>query len=268
MGIFKKKKMPKKVTKKKVVTSAGGKSSGGDSKSLFKKSPRNFRIGGDIQPKRNLTRFVKWPKYVRIQRQKRILFMRLKSPPVLNQFTQTIEKSQASRLLKLLGKYSPEHRADKKKRLQADAEAKGKKDSKAGPKPCHLKYGLNHVTTLCEDGKATLVVMAHDVDPPEMMCFLPALCRKKEIPFCFVKGKARLGKLVHMKTATCVAVTSVNKDDEKDLLDLKKQFMEKFNENTALRRTWGGGIMGIKNQHMMAKREKLREIELAKKANM
>jgi hypothetical protein len=26
--------------------------------------------------------------------------------------------------------------------------------------------------------------------------------------------------------------------------------------------------MGIKNQHMMAKREKLREIELAKKANM
>jgi large subunit ribosomal protein L7Ae len=58
--------MPKKVTKKKVVTSAGGKSSGGSSASLFKKSPRNFRIGGDIQPKRNLTRFVKWPKYVRI----------------------------------------------------------------------------------------------------------------------------------------------------------------------------------------------------------
>merc|ERR1711879_1010640 len=79
---------------------------------LFEKAPRNFRIGGDIQPKRNLTRFVKWPKYVRIQRQKRILFMRLKSPPALNQFTQTIEKSQASRLLKLLSKYSPEPRAE------------------------------------------------------------------------------------------------------------------------------------------------------------
>jgi hypothetical protein len=35
-----------------------------------------------------------------------------------------------------------------------------------------------------------------------------------------------------------------------------------------LRRTWGGGVMGIKNQHMMAQREKLREIELQKKANM
>jgi len=47
--------MPKKVTKKKDVTSAGGKSTGGDNKSRFKKSPRNFRIGEDIQPKRNLT---------------------------------------------------------------------------------------------------------------------------------------------------------------------------------------------------------------------
>merc|ERR1711990_685706 len=117
-------KMPKKVTgKKKVVTSTGGKASGGDSKSLFKKSARNFRIGGDIQPKRNLTRFVKWPKYVRIQRQKRILMLRLKSPPAINQFTQTIERDQASRLLKLLGNYSPETRAQKKTRLQAEAQS-------------------------------------------------------------------------------------------------------------------------------------------------
>jgi len=39
--------------------------------------------------------------------------------------------------------------------------------------------------------------MAHDVDPVELMVFLPALCRKKGIPYCFIKGKARLGKLVH-----------------------------------------------------------------------
>merc|ERR1711981_433828 len=108
-----------KQAKKKVVATAGGPKSAAGSESLFTKSPRNFRIGGDIQPKRNLTRFVKWPKYVRIQRQKRILMMRLKSPPVLNQFTQTIEKSVASRLLKLLGKYSPENKGDKKKRLQS-----------------------------------------------------------------------------------------------------------------------------------------------------
>jgi len=257
--------MPKK-TVKKSVTSAGGK--GGQKDSLFKKSPRNFRIGGDIQPKRNLTRFVKWPKYVRIQRQKRILMLRLKSPPAINQFTQTIEKSQASRLLKLLGNYSPETRAQKKTRLQAEAEAKPAKGGKVGPKPQHLKFGLNHVTTLVEEKKARLVVIAHDVDPIEIMTFLPALCRKNEVPFCFIRGKARLGKLVHCKTATCVALTDVKQEDKSDLESLRTNFTTQFNENTQLRRTWGGGVMGIKNQHMMAKREKAREIEMAKKANM
>ena len=53
------------------------------------------------------------------------------------------------------------------------------------------------MTQLVEEGKAKLVVMAHDVDPIELLVFLPALCRKKGIPFAFVKGKARLGKLVH-----------------------------------------------------------------------
>ena len=124
------------------------------------------------------------------------------------------------------------------------------------------------MTELVENNKAKLVIIAHDVDPLEMMIFLPALCRKKGVPFCFVRGKARLGKLVHQKTATCVAVTDVRKEDYQDLETLTKNFRAAFNENEALRRTWGGNIMGIKNIHMMAKREKLREIEMAKKANM
>ena len=80
---------------KKVVTSGGAKGGSNQVKSpLFEKNPRNFRIGGDIQPKRDLTRFVKWPKYIRIQRQKRILLQRLKVPPALNQFSKTIDKNQ------------------------------------------------------------------------------------------------------------------------------------------------------------------------------
>jgi hypothetical protein len=35
-------------------------------------------LGGAPAPKRDLRRFVKWPKYVRIQRQRRVLSMRLK----------------------------------------------------------------------------------------------------------------------------------------------------------------------------------------------
>jgi len=253
--------------KKTTVTSGGAKSTG--TSSLFTKSARNHRIGGDIQPVRNLTRFVKWPKYIRIQRQKRIMFLRLKAPPALAQFQHTVDRNQANNLLKLLAKYSPETTKDKRSRLVAEAEArKGGAKGHSTPKPIHLKFGLNHVTQLVEEGKAKLVVMAHDVDPAEIMVFLPTLCRKHNVPYAFIKGKARLGRLVHTKTATCVALTDVRKEDLTDFDNLQNNFNANYNNNASLRRTWGGGIMGIKNQHMMDKREKLREIEIAKKANM
>ena len=171
----------------------------------------------------------------------------------------------AAKLFKLLAKYTPESRQEKKERLQKQAEAGAAAKT---PKPVHLKFGLNHVTTLVEENKAKLVVIAHDVDPIEMVVFLPALCRKKGVPYCFVRGKANLGKLVHTKTATCVALTEVHKEDFQDLETLGKNFMAQFNDNVKLRKTWGGGVMGIKNQHMMTARERVREIELAKKANM
>lgn len=172
----------------------------------------------------------------------------------------------AGNLLKLLTKYSPETRQAKNLRLKAIAD--GSVKDKAGAKPVLLKFGLNHVTQLVEDGAAKLVVIAHDVDPIEIMCFLPTLCRKKDVTYCFVRGKAALGKLVHQKTATCVAITEYNKEDMVDFEKLTTQFKLQFNEDEKMRRTWGGGIMGIKNVHMMAAREKIRKIEQDKKETM
>merc|ERR1719478_782381 len=84
---------------------------------LFEKTPRSFRIGANIQPKVNLSRVVKWPKYVNLQRRKSILLKRLKSPPSINQFNATLGKNQATQLLRLLKKYTPETREAKKQRL-------------------------------------------------------------------------------------------------------------------------------------------------------
>merc|ERR1719379_2094596 len=81
---------------------------------LFEKTPRSFRLGGDLQPKRDLSRFIKWPKYVRLQRAKKIMLMRLKVPPAINQFNSTIDKNQAAHVLKLCKKYMPETREAKK----------------------------------------------------------------------------------------------------------------------------------------------------------
>merc|ERR1712132_15424 len=93
-------------------------------RSAVEKKPRTFSIGGDIlPPKRDLTRFVKWPKYVRLQRAKMTLLKRIKIPPAINQFAQTFDKRQASQLFRLLNNLKPETRAAKKERLAAQAEA-------------------------------------------------------------------------------------------------------------------------------------------------
>jgi large subunit ribosomal protein L7Ae len=80
-------------------------------------------LGGDIQPHSDLTRFVKWPEYVRLQRQKVILNQRLKVPPSIAQFSHTLDKNTATQLFKLLNKYRPETKVEKKERLTATAAA-------------------------------------------------------------------------------------------------------------------------------------------------
>jgi len=235
---------------------------------LFEKTPRNFRLGGDIQPKRDLTRFVRWPKYVRLQRMKKIMIMRLKMPPAINQFNMTIDKNQAATLLRLLKKYQPETNEAKKNRLMEEAVAKKDGLDTKSKKPQVIKYGLNHVTTLIEQKVAKLVVIAHDVEPIETVCWLPALCRKKDVPYCIIKGKGRLGMLVHKKMASCVALTTVRQEDKSELDKLSENFKAQFNDNTEVRRRWGGGIMGTKSQHVTQRREKAVQIEQAKKLGL
>jgi len=224
---------------------------------LIERKPRNFGIGASIQPKRDLSRFVKWPKYIKLQRQRRVLMHRLKVPPTINQFSRTVDKNTASQLFKILGKYKPETRLQKKQRLLKVAEAKAKGEAAApSSKPNVVKFGLNHITKLVEQKKAKLVVIAHDVDPIELVVWLPTLCRKKGVPYCIVKGKARLGTVVHKKNATALAVTNVDKEDIKDLSGLADLARESFNNNTDIRKQWGGGQLGVKSTAAQKKKER------------
>ncbi|KAI9846261.1 MAG: 60S ribosomal protein L8B [Sclerophora amabilis] len=226
---------------------------------LIEKRPRNFGIGQDIQPKRNLSRMVKWPEYVRLQRQKKILNLRLKVPPAIAQFQNVLDRNLATQTFRLLNKYRPETKAEKKERLHKEATAvsEGKKKEDVSKKPYTAKYGLNHVVGLVENKKAALVLIPNDVDPIELVIFLPALCRKMGVPYAIIKGKARLGTVVHKKTAAVIALTEVRSEDKSELSKLisgiKEGYLEKYEES---KRHWGGGIMG---QKALAKREKQRK---------
>ena len=115
-------------------------------------------------------------------------------------------------------------------------------------RPYHLKFGLNHVTKLIEERKAKVVVIANNVDPIELVVWLPNLCRKMDIPYCFVKGKSKLGQLVHQKNAAVVALTDVRKEDEGDLSNLANAFRTNFNENVDIRKQGREPIRGNRSQ--------------------
>jgi large subunit ribosomal protein L7Ae len=205
-----------------------------------------------------MSRFVKWPEYVRLQRQKAILQQRLKVPPAINQFNKALDKNTATQLFKLFAKYRPETKVEKKARLTAAAEAAaaGNKVDQ-GKKPIVAKYGINHITALVEAKKAKLVVIADDVDPIEIVVWLPALCRKMGVPYCIVKSKSRIGTLVHKKTATAVALCDVKAEDSQEFAALLSAIKTNFTDaHYESRRQWGGGIMGFKSQQKTIKREK------------
>ncbi|KAF2690190.1 putative 60S ribosomal protein L8-B [Lentithecium fluviatile CBS 122367] len=229
---------------------------------LLEKRPRNYGIGQDIQPQRNLSRMVRWPAYVRLQRQKKILNMRLKVPPSISQFQHVLDRNTATQAFKLLNKYRPETKAEKKERLTKEATAisEGKKKEDVSKKPYAAKFGLNHVVGLIENKKAQLVLIANDVDPIELVVFLPALCRKMGIPYAIVKGKARLGTVVHQKTAAVLALAEVRSEDKSELSKLVSTindgYLEKHKDSS---RHWGGGIMGAKANARMDKRRKALE---------
>jgi len=132
--------------------------------------------------------------------------------------------------MKILRKYSPESRKQKADRLKNTAreEVKDKKQNKKGDKPINLKYGLNHVTYLIEQKRAKLVLIANDVDPIEMVVFLPTLCKSMDIPYAIVQNKSRLGELVHKKTAAVVALTEF-KENQAELNNIARVCKEQFN---------------------------------------
>merc|ERR1719472_639976 len=206
---------------------------------LVEKKPRTFSIGGDI----------------RTQRSRRILYQRIKIPPAINQFKQTFDKRAASQLFRLLNQLKPETKAQKAERIGDAAAKKAAGGDAASKKPVCVKMGINHVTKLVEEKEAKLVVIAHDVDPIEIVLWLPSLCQARGIPYCVVKSKARLGALVGKKTATCLAVTDVKAEHKADLEALKQLCETHFNgvfENTM--KTWGDAVCSDRQAAKIAKR--------------
>jgi large subunit ribosomal protein L7Ae len=226
---------------------------------LCQPNPKNFRFGNDVRPRIVKSRFVKFPRYVQLQRQKRILMKRLKCPPALAQFFDPLDKDTCKKVYKALENYTPETKHEKKERLEKEAKEqvkdqknKKKDQKKDGKKPITVKCGLNHVTYLVEQKRAKLVLIAADVDPIETVVFLPSLCKTMDIPYAIVPSKERLGHLANKKTCTCLALTDF-KDNAADLENLCKIFRERFQGPPAHSRKPEKGVKAIQKEKKQEK---------------
>jgi large subunit ribosomal protein L7Ae len=70
-----------------------------------------------------------------------------------------------------------------------------------------VKKGTNEATKAIERGQSKLLIIAEDVQPPEVVAHLPLLCEEQRTPYAFVPSKHDLGKALGIDiTAAAAAI--------------------------------------------------------------
>ena len=69
----------------------------------------------------------------------------------------------------------------------------------------NVRKGTNETTKAIERAQAKLVVIAEDVDPPEVVAHLPLLCEERKIPYVFVPSKEKLGNAIGIEVPAASA---------------------------------------------------------------
>lgn len=80
-----------------------------------------------------------------------------------------------------------------------------------------VRKGTNETTKAIERGIAKLVVIAEDVEPPEVVAHLPILCEERKIPYVFVPAKQKIGSAVGIDVPSA-SVCIVKEGDAANLL--------------------------------------------------
>jgi len=81
-----------------------------------------------------------------------------------------------------------------------------------------IRKGVNEVIKSIERGQARFVVIAMDVDPPEIVAFLPTLCDERKIPYIFVASKKDLGEAAGLNVSAS-SVSIIDPGAAKDFMD-------------------------------------------------
>jgi len=81
-----------------------------------------------------------------------------------------------------------------------------------------VKKGTNEVTKAIERGVSKLVVIAEDVEPPEVVAHLPILCEEHNVAYAFVPSRQELGKALGIDV-TSAAAAIMDSGDAQHIVD-------------------------------------------------
>lgn len=68
-----------------------------------------------------------------------------------------------------------------------------------------IRKGTNEATKAIERGRAKLVLVAEDVEPPEIVAHIPMLCDERKAPYVYVPEKRRLGEAAGLMVGSAAA---------------------------------------------------------------
>jgi large subunit ribosomal protein L7Ae len=81
-----------------------------------------------------------------------------------------------------------------------------------------VRKGTNETTKAIERGVAKLVIIAEDVEPPEVVAHLPIICEERSVPYVFVPTKANMGPALGIEVGAASACI-VEPGDSQPLID-------------------------------------------------
>ena len=68
-----------------------------------------------------------------------------------------------------------------------------------------VRKGTNEATKAIERGTSKLIVIAEDVEPPEVVAHLPIICEEQGAAYAFVPSKQELGKALGIDVTSAAA---------------------------------------------------------------
>jgi large subunit ribosomal protein L7Ae len=89
-----------------------------------------------------------------------------------------------------------------------------------------IRKGTNETTKAIERGRARLVLIAENVEPPEIVAHLPLLSDERNAPYVYVPDKYKIGEAVGMNVPSAAAAIT----DAGDAENLVEEIIQKVRE--------------------------------------